>query len=131
MKPAWIYVALGLALFLAVIVPPVLHRWNVNAPIVLVTLGLVLGLLPGFRDLDLDPTSHEVAVTHITEVTVLVSLMGVGLALDRPLSLRDVGSWRTWSPTWRLLGIAMPLCIAGVWLLAKPKITRTAGARTW
>ncbi len=27
--------------------------------------------------------------------------------------------------------IAMALTIAGVWLLAKPKLTRTAGARTW
>ena len=118
MKPAWIYVALGLALFLAVILPPVLDRYKVNAPIVLVTLGLGFGLLPGFRDLDLDPTSHELAVTHITEFTVLVSLMGVGLALDRPLNLRDLGSWRSWSPTWRLLGIAMPLTIAGVALMA-------------
>ena len=118
MTSAWIYLALGLALSLAVILPPVLDRLNVNAPIVLVTLGLGLGLLPGFRDLDLDPTSHQVAVTHITEFTVLVSLMGVGLALDRPLRLRDGGSWRTWSPTWRLLGIAMPLTVAGVALLA-------------
>ena len=118
MKPAWIYVALGLALFLAVIVPPVLHRFSVNAPIVLVTLGLALGLMPGFRDLDLDPVSHAVAVSHITEFTVLVSLMGVGLALDRPLNLRNARSWRSWSPTWRLLGIAMPLTVGGVALLA-------------
>ncbi|MFC7490349.1 MULTISPECIES: cation:proton antiporter [unclassified Knoellia] len=118
MSPAWIYVALGFALFLAVILPPLLDRWKVNAPIVLVTLGLVVGLLPGFRDLDLDPVNHGEAVTHITEFTVLVSLMGVGLALDRPLSFRDLNSWRTWSPTWRLLGVAMPLTIAGVALLA-------------
>jgi sodium/hydrogen antiporter len=36
---------------------------------------------------------------------VIVSLMGAGLKLDRPLS------WRGWSSTWRLLGIAMPLTI--------------------
>ncbi|WP_353952109.1 cation:proton antiporter [Knoellia sp. S7-12] len=118
MKAAWIYVALGLALFLAVILPPLLDRWRVNAPIVLVTLGLIVGVLPGFRDLDLDPVTHGSAITHITEFTVLVSLMGVGLALDRPLSFRDRGSWRNWSPTWRLLGIAMPLTIVGVGLLA-------------
>ncbi|MEO6019290.1 MAG: cation:proton antiporter [Knoellia sp.] len=118
MSAAWIYVALGLALFLAVILPPLLDRFRVNAPIVLVTLGLLLGMLPGFRDLDLDPVRHAKAVLHITEFTVLVSLMGVGLALDRPLSLRDPGSWRSWSPTWRLLGVAMPLCIAGVGLFA-------------
>ena len=27
--------------------------------------------------------------------------------------------------------IAMALTILGVWLLAKPRLTRTAGARTW
>ena len=43
--------------------------------------------------------------------------MGVGLALDRPLELRDRASWRRWAPTWRLLAIAMPLTIAAVALL--------------
>jgi NhaP-type Na+/H+ or K+/H+ antiporter len=43
--------------------------------------------------------------------------MGVGLALDRPLSFRDRSAWRRWSSTWKLLGIAMPLTIAGVALL--------------
>ena len=118
MSPARFYLALGLALFLAVTLPPLLERWRVNAPIVLVSLGLVLGLLPGFRELDLDPVAHGEAVTRISEFTVLVSLMGVGLAIDRPLSFRDRGSWRSWSPTWRLLGVAMPLCIGGVALLA-------------
>ena len=36
---------------------------------------------------------------------MIVALMGVGLAIDRPLSLR------TWVPTWRLLLIGMPLFI--------------------
>jgi sodium/hydrogen antiporter len=37
--------------------------------------------------------------------------MGAGLALDRPLGLRR------WSTTWRMLGLAMPLCIVGLTLL--------------
>ena len=44
--------------------------------------------------------------------------MGVGLALDRPLRWRSRESWRAWSPAWRLLGIAMPLTIGAVALLA-------------
>ena len=43
--------------------------------------------------------------------------MGVGLAIDRPLHLRDRASWARWSPTWRLLAIGMPLTIASVSLL--------------
>ena len=34
--------------------------------------------------------------------------MGAGLKLDRPVS------WRGWESSWRLLGIAMPLTIAGI-----------------
>jgi NhaP-type Na+/H+ or K+/H+ antiporter len=54
---------------------------------------------------------------HLTELAVLVALMGVGLALDRPLDLRSWRAWRRWGATWRLLLIAMPLCISGVALL--------------
>jgi sodium/hydrogen antiporter len=41
---------------------------------------------------------------------VLISLLGAGLALDRP------PSWRGWASTWRLLGIAMPLTIGAMFL---------------
>ena len=37
---------------------------------------------------------------------MIVALMGAGLKLDRPVG------WRSWSSTWRLLAIAMPLTIA-------------------
>ena len=43
--------------------------------------------------------------------------MGVGLALDRPLDLRSWRSFLRWEPAWRLVVVAMPLCIAGVALL--------------
>ena len=43
---------------------------------------------------------------------MIVALMGVGLALDRPFSLRG------WSSTWRLLLVAMPLFIAVLGLAA-------------
>jgi NhaP-type Na+/H+ or K+/H+ antiporter len=42
----------------------------------------------------------------VTEVVVIIALMGAGLALNRPLSLR------AWSSTWRMLGLAMPITIA-------------------
>jgi NhaP-type Na+/H+ or K+/H+ antiporter len=83
-------------------------------------LGLVLGLLPT----DVPPlivgaqaTEQARAWTeHITEVVVIIALFGVGLAIDRPFSLRG------WSSTWRMLLVTMPLSIAGValtgWWLA-------------
>ena len=38
---------------------------------------------------------------------VIVALMGVGLALDRPLNLLSRASWRTWATTWRVIGITV------------------------
>lgn len=40
--------------------------------------------------------------------------MGVGLALDRRISLLRLHTLRAWSTSWRLLLVAMPLTIAGV-----------------
>ena len=112
-----VYVVAGGALLLAVVLPDLLSRWALSAPMVLVGVGLVIGLTPLPDHLPLDPQANRATIEHVTELTVLVALMGVGLALDRPLSLRDRTSWRAWAPTWRMLAIAMPLCIAGVALL--------------
>jgi NhaP-type Na+/H+ or K+/H+ antiporter len=115
---AAVYVALGLALLIAVVLPQVLHRSRITEPMVLVGFGMLVGLLPFADGLGLDPLRQDTVILHVTEFTVLVALMGVGLALDRPLRLRDRLSWSRWSPTWRLLGIAMPLTVGGVALLA-------------
>jgi len=113
-----VFVLLGGALLLAALLPQLLHRYALSAPIVLVATGMVVGLLPATETVRLDPVAVRPWIEHLTEVTVLVALMGVGLALDRPLRPRLRASWASWSPTWRLLGIAMPLTIGGVALLA-------------
>ncbi|HYN29860.1 MAG TPA: cation:proton antiporter [Dermatophilaceae bacterium] len=115
---AAVYVSLGLALLIAVLVPQLLHSSRITEPMVLVAFGMLIGLLPFADQLRLDPLKQTEVILHVTEFTVLVALMGVGLALDRPLRLRDRLSWARWSPTWRLLGIAMPLTVGGVALLA-------------
>lgn len=117
MPPAAIYLIAGVALLIAVVLPAALTRFAVSAPMILVGLGMLIGLLPLPPGSTLDPVRNRTLIEHLTGVTILVALMGVGLALDRPLSLRDRGSWRRWSPTWRLLLVAMPVCIATVALL--------------
>jgi len=111
---ALIFLILGLALLLAVVLPQLLTRVPVSAPMVLVLVGALMGALPLPDGVNLDPLANLGFIEHFTEFTVLVALMGVGLALDRPLSLRDRQSWPAWSATWKLLGVAMPLCIAAV-----------------
>jgi NhaP-type Na+/H+ or K+/H+ antiporter len=107
----------GLALMMAVVLPTVLERAWLSAPVILVALGCLIGLLPLPEAFVMDPVEQRTTIEHVTEVTVLLALMGVGLALDRPLSLRRRSGWAAWSATWKLLGIAMPLTIAGVFLL--------------
>ncbi|GAA4886707.1 cation:proton antiporter [Serinicoccus chungangensis] len=107
----------GGVLLLAVALPSLLTRAWLSAPVILILVGMLVGLLPFGSTFAFDPTDQRDTIEHVTEITVLVALMGVGLALDRPLSWRNRSSWRTWSATWRLLAIAMPLTIAGVFLL--------------
>ena len=113
-----VYLVAGGCLLLAVVLPALLDRWAVSAPMVLVGVGLLIGLTPLPDGMPLDPQANRATIEHVTELAVLVALMGVGLALDRPLSVRRFASWRQWGATWRLLGIGMPLTIAAVAVLA-------------
>lgn len=117
MTDAVVFLVAGLCLLLAVVLPQALRRAAVSAPMVLVGVGLLIGLFPIPESLSLDPDADRELILHVTELTVLVALMGVGLALDRPLRLRARRTWGYWSPTWRLLAIAMPLTIGLVALL--------------
>ena len=117
MSPDLVYLLTGVSLFLAVLLPLLLQRVAISAPMVLLCVGALIGLLPHLSDGDVSPLAHRAFTEHLTEATVIVALMGVGLALDRPLNLRRPASWRAWSATWRLLGISMPLSIAAVALL--------------
>ena len=111
------WIVLGVALLLAVFVPTAVRRIPLSTPMVLLAVGALAGLTPLPSGFSFAPEKHETFILHASETTVLVALMGVGLALDRPLRLRDRTSWRAWAPTWRLLAIAMPICVALVALL--------------
>jgi NhaP-type Na+/H+ or K+/H+ antiporter len=112
-----VYLLAGIALLLAVVLPVALSRLAISAPIVLILTGALFGLLPLADGISVLPKDHGKFTEHLTEFCVVVALMGVGLALDRPLDLRRWVTWKRWDVTWRLLGIAMPLCIAAVALL--------------
>jgi sodium/hydrogen antiporter len=119
-----VYVVAGAALLLAIVLPQLLERLAISTPMVLVALGVVIGLTPLIDGLPLDPEENQAVIEHVTELVILVALMGVGLALDRPLSLRDRSTFRSWGATWRLLLVAMPLTILAValagWALGAP-----------
>lgn len=112
-----IYLIAGAAMFLAAVLPTVLDRYAVSAAMVLLVLGMGIGLLPLPEGMRLDPILIRPQVERVTEFTILVALMGVGLAIDRSFEWRRRTAWASWSPTWRLLAVAMPLTIASVALL--------------
>ncbi len=104
------YALAGIALLLAALLPRLLQRLPLSPAMLFVFAGLVASFIPGGATLDL--VEDRGVIEHATELCVIVALMGVGLALDRPLSLRG------WSSTWRLLGIGMPLFIGAAAVLA-------------
>ncbi|MGW0805825.1 cation:proton antiporter [Nonomuraea sp. NPDC002799] len=97
----------GGAALLAAILPEVLARRPLSLPLVYLLGGVLLFVLPIGLPAP-DPIAHRVALEHVTEMCVVVSLMGAGLAINRRVGIRG------WSTTWRLLGLAMPLTVAGL-----------------
>lgn len=108
-----LYLVAGLALLVGAVLPRLLRRYAISAPIAFLAAGLLLGLVVDRSRLS--PLAAPELTEHLAELTVLVALMGVGLAIDRPIG------WRRWMVTWRLLLVALPACIAAVagagWLL--------------
>ena len=89
-----VYLIAGASLLLAVVLPALLDRWAVSAPMVLIAVGFAIGLTPLPDGMPIDPAANRALIEHVTEVAVIVALMGVGLALDRPLAVRKPASWR-------------------------------------
>src|SRR3954453_7724962 len=76
-------------------------------PIAFLGLGMLVFALPlGLPAAD--PLEHPKLTEHLTEIGVIVALMGAGLKIDRPLG------GRRWMSTWRLLAVAMPVTIAAM-----------------
>ncbi len=108
---------LGLVLIGAAWLPHLLKRRLLTFPIVYVAIGFAIySLSRGLPFADADPRSYKVGIERLTELVVLIALTSGGLRIDTPMG------WKRWNSTWRLLGIAMPLCIVagvalGYWLL--------------
>ncbi|GAA3120225.1 hypothetical protein GCM10020254_79190 [Streptomyces goshikiensis] len=100
-----VYACAGLGALCAAVLPTALAKRPLSLPMVFLAAGFLVFLLPFDALPALDPVRHRSVVEHLTEVCVVIALMGAGLAINRP------PGWRAWSTTWRLLGLAMPLTI--------------------
>lgn len=102
----------GALVLLTAWLPMVLRALPLSLPICCVGAGAALSLLPAVSGLPLKPSEHLGLIEHATEGVVIISLMGAGLKIDRLIG------WRRWAVTWRMLGIAMPLTILALAVLA-------------
>lgn len=108
------YAAGGAAFFGLTFLPILKQSRYVSVPTIYVVAGTLLALSPLALPF-VDPRRGGMELTVIeraSELIVIVSLAGAGLAVDRPMGLKS------WQSTWRLLGIAMPITIAGIALMA-------------
>jgi NhaP-type Na+/H+ or K+/H+ antiporter len=110
---------LGLLILAVAWLPALVRGFPLSLPIACVVLGFALFSIPGTGP-DPNPLAHPHLTERLTELTLIVALMGAGLKLNRPLG------WRSWGTTWRLLGLAMPLSIAGIALLGSGLLGLTA-----
>ena len=101
---------LGVVVLLVAWLPMALSRLPLSLAILCVLIGVAVfhgGVLP-FRS---DPVRFSTLTQRLTEVVVIVSLMGAGLKIDRRIG------WRRWGSSWRLIAITMPLSIVAVTLM--------------
>lgn len=96
----------GIAFILGALYPVIFKRLPI--PISLPILQVILGIIVGYFWITLsflNPLENGVVIEKLTEIVVLVSLVGAGIKIDTPII------WRLWRPTVRLLLITMPIGI--------------------
>lgn len=108
--------ALGLAIILAYWLPRFVSGREPAAAALLIGLGwLIFGWAPGMPEA-LSPIGSPKPWEVVSELCVIAGLFGVGLRIDR------LAGPAQWTPTIRLLVLAMPITILGValggWALA-------------
>lgn len=101
---------LGFISLLIAWLPLALKELPLSLAIICVGIGAAI-FGSGVLSFDPSPRTWDTVTERLTEMVVIVALMGAGLKLDRPLG------WGRWNTTWRLLAIAMPLTILGIWWL--------------
>ena len=102
---------IGLASLAMTWLPKLLENLPFSYPILFVAIGALLFWLP----LELpvpEPTKYNTYVVHLTELGVIITLMGTGLKLEREFN------WQNWSVPFRLVTITMLLSITFLAVMA-------------
>lgn len=106
-----IYIFVGLALLGLTLRPALKDRVWFNVPVIYISLGVVSALIAVPYINPLANEANNLIIVHASELIVIISLIGAGLAIDVK------GSWKNWQPAYRLLLISMPLTLLSITLM--------------
>lgn len=93
----------GFVALLAAIVPVLMEKKHISAPIIYLVIGSIGYFF--YMKYDVKPLDHLDIIEHVTEFVILIALTNTGLKIKNPFK------WKTWKYSFRLLAIAMPLTI--------------------
>ena len=111
----FLFIVIGLGLMAAVGFERWLKRlpFPLPMPLIYIAAGWAVFSLTGLPPIDvLGNEAHSKATEYLTEFIVILSLLGAGIAIDRPFSIHG------WAQVMRLIWLAMPATIAIIALLA-------------
>lgn len=101
----------GLIVLLTAWLPMLLKELPLSLPILCIAIGTLFVWTPLAKIVGSNPLDSRYITERVTEFVVIISLMGAGLKIDRPIG------WGRWMTTWRLLAVAMPITIASIALI--------------
>lgn len=102
---------IGLSSLGMAFMPAVSKRTGISYSLLYVGAGAIIYLLwPEILPSPL-PAQNSNLTLHVTELIVIISLMGTGIKIDRAFS------WRSWATPLKLISITMILCIGFACLL--------------
>ncbi|MBY8961597.1 cation:proton antiporter [Flavobacterium sp. D11R37] len=95
--------AAGVIALLAAIVPVIMQKKIISAPIVYMLVGIAVYFI--LLHYFFQPMQYMEIIKRITEFVVIVALTNAGLKIKEPFK------WQTWKSSFRLLAITMPITI--------------------
>ena len=108
MDPYVLYITfIGAAALGMAWMPSITRYTHISYSVIYLVIGMALYSLLPLKPLPL-PNEHKGLTLHLTELVVIVSLMGTGLKIDQPFS------FKTWTIPFRLITITMLLSIAAM-----------------
>jgi NhaP-type Na+/H+ or K+/H+ antiporter len=92
--------------------PAITEKLQISYSVIYVIFGIIIfSIIPGIPASN--PVLNNTISVHLTEIVVIISLMGTGLKIDERFS------FRAWKIPFRLVTITMLLSIAGLALVAR------------